>query len=648
MLCPYLRSSQIGNWKTCELQTILTYVFGFTSKAGAAASGGTCTHKMLELRALGSMAKKAGQTSFDYDDWGEVDADWAMDFDKTIDRVYEHQQKVDSHVDWSKMSKGKVLGWAKKAITDFPQYDPAKLNIIKVEQYFDIEIKEKWAKYEREINGQKIEGYLRLKGTIDCILDLGDGVYECFDYKGLPIDTPIPTPNGWSTMGDVKVGDIVFDRFGKKTKIIGKSKQKTKDCYKITFDDTSIAICDDEHYWTLYDGTVVQIKDLKVKNHINTAGPIECEEKELPVDPYVLGIWLGDGRNRGGEITSGDKFIFEEIERRGYTLGKNQEKRESNCEVRTIYDLTSKLRKLNVLHNKHIPEIYLRASYQQRLDLLRGLMDSDGSANTCRKQVVFMNCTEQLSDSVKELALTLGQRPLKSVVTQHGFGLTVKAYPVSFRPVNINPFLLPIKANKVDGWGSGRSHIRTITKIEKIEKCVTQCIEVDSPDHTYLCTKNMIPTHNTGKRACFATGVEKDLEFLEQDHQLMFYFYALKHLYPDKEFIMTLYFINAGGIYSVAGNQKMYENAEKMIKKTFREISGIKHPTLLDKDRKDFRCKYCCEYSKPANFTDGKSVCEFIHGKIKENGLEKTVAEYANLNKINSYGSGGGKVVADE
>lgn len=335
MLCPYLRSSQIGNWKTCELQTILTYVFGFTSKAGAAASGGTCTHKMLELRALGSMAKKAGQTSFDYDDWGEVDADWAMDFDKTIDRVYEHQQKVDSHVDWSKMSKGKVLGWAKKAITDFPQYDPAKLNIIKVEQYFDIEIKEKWAKYEKEINGQKIEGYLRLKGTIDCILDLGDGVYECFDYK-------------------------------------------------------------------------------------------------------------------------------------------------------------------------------------------------------------------------------------------------------------------------------------------------------------------------TGKRACFATGVEKDLEFLEQDHQLMFYFYALKHLYPDKEFIMTLYFINAGGIYSVAGNQKMYENAEKMIKKTFREINGIKHPTLLDKDRKDFRCKYCCEYSKPASFTNGQSVCEFIHGKIKENGLEKTVAEYANLNKINSYGSGGGKVVSDE
>ena len=645
MLCPYLRSSQIGNWKTCELQTLLTYVFGMESKAGAAASGGTCMHKMLELRALGSMAKKRGETEFQYDDdWGMVDAEWAMDFDKTIDEVYSRQQVIDSHVDWKKIPKYKVLAWAKKAINDFPQYDPANLNIVQVEQYFDIEIKENWAKYSKEAGGQTIEGYLRIKGTIDCILDLGNNIYECYDFKGLPIETPIPTPNGWSTMGDLKIGDIVYDQYGKKTKITGKSKQKIKNCYKITFDDTSTAVCDDEHYWTLYDGTVVQIKDLKLKNHINTACPIECEEKELPVDPYVLGIWLGDGRNRGGEVTSADSFVFEEIERRGYKLGKNQEKRKNNCSSRTIFGLTPNLRKLNVLHNKHIPEIYFRASYQQRLDLLRGLMDSDGTANNCRKHVVFMNCTEKLSDGVKELALTLGQRPLKSKTIQKGFGLTVTAYPVSFRPVNINPFLLPVKSNKVMGWGNGKSHIRTVTKIEKVEKCVTQCIEVDSPDRTYLCTKNMIPTHNSGKRACFSTGVEKDLSFLEKDHQLLFYLYALKKIYPDKDFVMTLNFVNDGGIYSVVGDQAMYDRAEKMVKRVFKEINGVKYPTLLDPNRRDFRCKYCCAYSKPAEFTNGKSVCEFIHGEIKEKGLQATVDKYADLNKMGNY-SGGGKIV---
>lgn len=127
----------------------------------------------------------------------------------------------------------------------------------------------------------------------------------------------------------------------------------------------------------------------------------------------------------------------------------------------------------------------------------------------------------------------------------------------------------------------------------------------------------------------------------------MFYFYALKRLYPDKEFIMTLYFVNAGGIYSVTGDQKMYDNAEKMIKKTFREISTIKYPTLLDPSRSDFRCKYCCEYSKPAEFTEGKSVCQFMHEKIKQNGLQATVEQYADLKKMGNY-SGGGKVVTNE
>lgn len=330
MLCPYLRSSQIGSWKVCNLQTILTYVFGFQNRAGAAASMGTCVHKMMELRALGAMAKKKGDQKFEYEDWGEIDVDWAMDIHQTIDKVYEHQQKLDHHINWKNAPKSKILKGAHKAITDFPQYDPANLNIIKVEQFFDIEIKENWAKYSREINGKTIEGYLHLKGTIDCVLDLGNNVYECFDFKH-------------------------------------------------------------------------------------------------------------------------------------------------------------------------------------------------------------------------------------------------------------------------------------------------------------------------GKRSCFATGQEKTLDFLSKDHQLLFYLYALKKLYPDKDFIMSLYFINNGGIYSVVGDDKMYQSAEKMIKQVFREITNVKYPILLDPTRQDFRCKYCCEYSKPASFTNGKSVCQFFHEEIKTNGLEKTISTYADLDKITLYQDGGGK-----
>lgn len=645
MLLPFLRSSLLGNWEFCQTQCVITYAMGMSSPAGAAASMGSAVHKMMELRALASMAQKQGKKSFIYEDWGELTTDWALDLDQTIEKCYANQLLLDSHVDPKKISKSKILGWAKKAITDYPQYDPINLDIIQVEQYFDLEIKEDWAWYSKEINGEKYEGYLRIKGTVDCIISHCDSVIEVFDYKGLPVDTPIPTPDGWSTMGDLKIGDIVYDQYGNKTKITAKSKKKNKDCYRITFDDTSQVICDDEHYWKLSNGSVVQIKDLKLKDNINIAKPIDCDKKDLPIDPYVLGIWLGDGRNRHANISSEDKFIFEEIERRGYKLGNNTDKRPNRCEAKTIFNMTPQLRALNLLNNKHIPEIYLRASYQQRLDLLRGLMDSDGSINTTRKQGVFMNCNKILSSNVKDLLLTLGQRPLLSTTKQKGFGLTVTAYPVNFRPININPFLLPRKRDKVNKlWGSGSSHIRTITKIEKIDKKITQCISVDSKDKTYLCTKNMIPTHNTGSRKNFATDEVKTIEYLRKDKQLLFYLYALSKLYPNKEFIMTLYFINDGGIFSVHGDEEMLAYASQMIKDTYEEIISTTNPTVRNSKRNDFKCIHCCKYSKPASYTRGLSVCEFMQNKINTIGLDSTIEKYGDIKSTFSYGSGGGKI----
>jgi hypothetical protein len=331
MLVPYLRSSLIGNWKLCQLQTLLTYVFGMDNKAGAAASGGTCVHKMFELRALASINEKRGVYEFEYDDWGIIKTEWAKDFDQTIDKVYSNQQKVDSHVKWDKMPKSKVLEWAKKTISDCPKYDPVNLNIVQVEQYFDIEIKEDWAKYKEVVNGKTYEGYMRIKGTIDCIIDLGNDVYECYDLK-------------------------------------------------------------------------------------------------------------------------------------------------------------------------------------------------------------------------------------------------------------------------------------------------------------------------SGKRACFATGEEKTLDYLSKDHQLLFYLYALKQIYPDKHFIMSLYFINDGGIYSVVGDDKMFDKAKNMIKENYQKITTCKAPTVLDKYRGDFRCKYCCAYSKPASFTGDLSVCEFMQKEIKKEGMKKTIDKYADMGKFNYYGSGGGRV----
>lgn len=183
MLLPFLRSSLLGNWELCQTQCILTYGLGMENKAGAAASMGSCVHKMMELRALGSMANKDGKTSFKYEDWGELDVKWAMDLDQTIEKCHANQLNLDSHVDPKKIPIDKVLSWAKRAIEDYPQYDPVNLNITDVEKYFDIEIREPWAKYSQTINDVLYEGYLRIKGTIDCIISHDDNVIEVFDYK---------------------------------------------------------------------------------------------------------------------------------------------------------------------------------------------------------------------------------------------------------------------------------------------------------------------------------------------------------------------------------------------------------------------------------------------------------------------------------
>lgn len=327
------------------------------------------------------------------------------------------------------------------------------------------------------------------------------------DWKGLALDTKIPTPTGWTTMRDVAVGDTLFSESGEQCTVVGKSAVKNLRCFKITFDDTTTVVCDEEHLWKLADGSVVPVTQLRGKkrnkndvspSRIAVAAPLALPDVALPIDPYVLGLWLADGKHTSGEISKPDTFIWDAIKARGYDVDMGTGGNKS-CPTRTAKGLSSQLRAAGLLGNKHIPQWALRAGYEQRLALLRGLMDGDGNANPTRKQAIFTTTDKYLSDGVMELLCSLGQRPLQSVTTQRGFGLTVTAYPISFRPVGINPFLLPRKASRIDpDWGSGDSATRRVVSVEEVASIPTQCIAVDSSDHTFLCTERMVPTHNTG------------------------------------------------------------------------------------------------------------------------------------------------------
>ena len=388
---------------------------------------------------------------------------------------------------------------------------------------------------EVELSAFATQTGVALRCRWDAISDAG-----IVDYKGLAIDTPIPTPGGWKYMADIEQGDEVFDSQGNPCRVIHKSETHWRTCYKITFDDGSSVVCDDEHRWVTQSvkqggssvKTTIQIlKTLRHKgqrqHRIPITGSLRMPEAELPIDPYVLGCWLGDGNSANGRISKPDTELFELIEDRGWDVAPIGAPKQ--CPTRTVYGLTAKLRELGLLNNKHIPQIYLRGSAQQRLDLLRGLMDTDGSWNDLRTQAVFTTTDPELAEGVRELALSLGQRGVTIPYVAHGFGKELVAYHVNFRPIGINPFLLSRKADRVRIAPTIQSSTRLIRSVEKVPTVPTQCIEVDSADHTYLCTKAMIPTHNTSYTADPARWV-RDAAKLGQHLSAAHYRWMAQHL----------------------------------------------------------------------------------------------------------------------
>lgn len=643
----YFRSSSFNNHNFCEQQFYINYVLGIPQEVNIKAHKGTIVHKVLECLAMGKKALQDNAENPTDDVCGKIDKvemynENYVDF--LLDLAYTHYTASNPDA-FSNADKKDVKKWLNLALShNDGMFDPRKREIVAPEQSFDFVINEDWAKLKNPIGEQT---HLGMKGTMDLVTRVGPDLIEIVDWKGLTIDTKLPTHNGWTTMGDVQIGDILFDKDGKQTKVIGKSQKKYKQCYKITFDDKNSVICDNEHLWTLLDGSVVPVTQLQKENKIAVTKPIELKDIDLPIDPYVLGVWLGDGRNRCGEISNTESFIFDEIERRGYTLGENTTK--TRGVSRTVYGLTQKLKALNLLHNKHIPPVYLRASFSQRLDLLRGLMDTDGNANAVRNQAVFTNCNKKLSDDTKELILSLGQRVNQaSIKFKYNYkdGRTeCKVYPLHFRPVDINPFLLDRKASKVANFTKGRSYFRIIKSIELLAtELETQCIAVDSPTKTYLCTENFIPTHNTGARKDWATGEEKDFYKLSEDPQLMIYFYAATQLYPNDSIIFTIFFIKDGGPYTIVFNNEHIQKTKQMLEEKLRYIENTKIPVLISPSHSNFKCTKLCHYYKHTYGNTNISICDYVHKHIKKYGIKKTTEELThNGFTVDKYNAPGGE-----
>ena len=344
--------------------------------------------------------------------------------------------------------------------------------------------------------------------------------------------TPILTANrGWTTHGDLKIGDFVFGLDGNPTEIIGLSPKKECD-RKVCFTNGAEILVHEGHLWSVHKRGN-QEKELQVfstsemendfkyvsKNgkgkkskeryryHLPLIEPIVYDEIELPISPYWLGLWLGDGVSSAPKICAEDKDAEYSLKHTEYDM-ISQYNNGKHCIIASYahQGLLTKLKELDLYKNKHIPDIYKKSSIEQRKQLLAGLIDSDGHVDK-QGRVRFVNVNKRLIDDVFELCFGLGLYPymMEPVSPEKAneykknngsYGIISKqtAYCIGFQSRYDIPTKIPRK--KIVEKGLRRKiAISDIQKTEDTE--LGQCIEVDAEDGIYLIGKELIPTHNS-------------------------------------------------------------------------------------------------------------------------------------------------------
>jgi superfamily II DNA or RNA helicase len=425
------------------------------------------------------------------------------------------------------------------------------------------EVKIDYSKYDHRppLSHQK-EAIEKLVGSKRFILadDMGLG-------KFLPVNTPVYTPKGTKKIGDIKIGDKVIGSDGKPHNVIGVFPQGIKETYKITFNDGFSILSGDEHLWSvsspnygknrknerikkslvlstkqMYEGGKIKVKGINYNKNkeyeietyykspngnnkwqIPIVKPIQFELNDnLPIDPYLLGLALGDGSfNKKNIRFSVHKDDYDDL---FVLLNLKENKPQDNKRIGSI-NVGLSLYELGIEHtrsiNKFIPEIYKYSSIENRLAILQGLMDTDGccmfNGNETFLGTEFSTISKQLCDDVVEVVQTLGgiARVKTRIPTYTYKGEKKKgklAYRVNIKlPNGMNPFRLKRKANKYiepKKYPTGRY----IKNIEKVGFEESVCISVDAPDKLYV-TEHCIVTHNTTSTiiAALETGVKKIL-----------------------------------------------------------------------------------------------------------------------------------------
>lgn len=372
----------------------------------------------------------------------------------------------------------------------------------------------------------------------------------------LALDTPVWTPNGWSTVGNLTIGDEVFASNGEATPISRVTPVfLNEDCYEVEFDDGEAIVASGNHQWTvqrlnghldayetltLTTAELVESRERYPRRLIRVPlVAVQGEDKALPIDPYLFGLWLGDGSTNDSSIAYDyavhDEFMellephveqWEElVTHRGkgnVAVARPRRTRgicprgheylndKSNClpssghpgcrkcnsgshegrKEPKLLTLRERLRSVGALGSKHVPHDYLTASYEQRMELLRGLVDSDGNINK-KGQATFTNTDVELFDQVCVLLSSLGFRWY--TVKASGTARRVRWQPRPGEPVA----KLRHKAERQRQGNRDLSSHRRLRSVRKVSSVPVKCIGIDTEDHLFLAGERMTLTHNT-------------------------------------------------------------------------------------------------------------------------------------------------------
>ena len=347
--------------------------------------------------------------------------------------------------------------------------------------------------------------------------------------KAQPLNTKIITPYGYKFMKDIKIGDYVIGGDGKQHKVIGVYPQGKKEVYEITFKDGRKTKCCKEHLWNVTTKTTrshnrgyktIELKEIlkkpiKIKNDYNfripTTKPVEFyNNKKLPINPYLLGALIGDGcltlklnkanNTRNIYFSNSEEDVINKVENHLKDIGVSMHRniyttnqfilRHCKKLKQDIIDL-----KLNCKSSKRfIPKIYKTASVKDRIELLQGLIDTDGHI-TAKGSIRYSTKSKQLADDVLDIAYSLGYRATIIIAKnrEEEYIVTICANDTIFSSKKHK------KAMEYANKNRRRIENTNDLSIISIEKCgyeECQCLMIDSEEHTYLCD-DFIVTHNT-------------------------------------------------------------------------------------------------------------------------------------------------------